>query len=45
MSVFVLCVVLTYEVCLLQGDSHGMDEHDLLEQQQRVKTAVFMFTY
>lgn len=42
---FVLCVVLTYEVCVLQGDSHGMDEHDLLEQQQRVKKAVFMFTY
>lgn len=32
-------------VFVLQGDSHGMDEHDLLEQQQRVRTAILMFTY
>lgn len=44
LSVFLLWL-LTYEVCVLQGDSHGMDEHDLLEHQQRVRTAIFMFSY
>lgn len=38
---FLLWLLLTYEVCVLQGD--GMDEHDLLEQQQRVRAAIFMF--
>lgn len=36
------CCSHAHEVCVLQGD--GMDEHDLLEQQQRVRAAIFMFT-
>lgn len=28
--------------CVLQGEAHGMDEHDLLEQQKRVRTSLLI---